>query len=91
MRRFALELARDGMIHNVASDAHDHARRPPGWRSELEQAGLGPLAEWLTQEVPAAILSGEETIPPRPAVALPGIRTPRRRWWRGASRLKRAS
>ncbi|MGO9249717.1 MAG: tyrosine-protein phosphatase [Solirubrobacteraceae bacterium] len=91
VRRFSLRLAQDGMIHNVASDAHDHAHRPPGMASELQRAGLGPLAEWLTQEVPAAILSGEETIPPRPAVALPGIRTPRRRWWRGTDRLKRAS
>ena len=91
VRRFALELVRGGMVHNVASDAHDHVRRPPGAISELEQAGLGPLADWLTQEVPAAILSGEETIPPRPAVALPGIRTPRRQWWRGTGRLKRAS
>ncbi len=81
VRRFALGLARDEMVHNVASDAHDHVNRPPGMSSELQQAGLGPLAEWLTQEVPAAILSGDE-IPPRPAVALPGIATPRRPWWR---------
>ena len=81
VRRFALELARDGLIHNVASDAHDHVNRPPGMADELRQAGLGPLTEWLTQEVPAAILGGDE-IPPRPAVALPGIGTPRRRWWR---------
>ncbi len=81
-RRFALGLARDGMIHNVASDAHDDVKRPPGMAAEIEQAGLGPLTEWLTQEVPAAILGGEETIPPRPAVALPGIDASRRRWWR---------
>jgi protein-tyrosine phosphatase len=67
VRRFALELAREQMIHNVASDAHDCERRGPGMASELERAGLGSLADWLTQAVPAAILGGE-TIPPRPAV-----------------------
>jgi protein-tyrosine phosphatase len=90
VRRFALELVRDGMIHNVASDAHDPLHRAPGMESELQQAGLGPLTEWLTQEVPAAILGGDE-IPPRPAVALPGIRKQSRRWWQRMSRLKRAS
>ncbi len=80
-RRFALGLARDGLIHNVASDAHAAVKRPPGMAAEIEHAGLGPLTEWLTEEVPAAILDGEETIPPRPTVALPGIDAPRRRWW----------
>lgn len=90
VRRFAMELARDGMIHNVASDAHDHAHRPPGMASELRQAGLGPLTEWLTQAVPAAILDGDE-IPPRPAAALTiPTKSSRQRWRQGASRLKRA-
>lgn len=82
VRRFALELVREELVHNVASDAHDVERRPPGMMSELEQAGLAPLAGWLTEEVPAAILAGEK-IPPRPAVTLPDIEAPRRRWWRG--------
>jgi protein-tyrosine phosphatase len=82
VRRFALGLARDGLIHNVASDAHDHVQRPPGIAAELEQAGLAPLADWLTREVPAAILSGGE-IPPRPAVDLSvSERSQRRAWWR---------
>jgi protein-tyrosine phosphatase len=81
VRRFALSLAREEMIHNVASDAHDALRRPPGIATELEQAGLQPLAEWLTEQVPAAILSGEE-IPHRPEVELPGIGPARSSWWR---------
>jgi protein-tyrosine phosphatase len=81
VRRFALGLAREGLIHNVASDAHDDVRRPPGTAAELRQAGLEPLTEWLTEQVPAAILSGAE-IPPRPAVELPGIEPARRAWWR---------
>jgi protein-tyrosine phosphatase len=81
VRRFALDLAREGMIHNVSSDAHDHVRRPPGIASELMQAGLGPLTDWLTCAVPAAILGGEK-LPPRPSVPFAGVETARRPWWR---------
>ncbi len=67
-RAYALEMARANLLHNVASDAHDQVKRPPGMVAELRQTELGPLTEWLTQTVPAAILSGDEQIPPRPAV-----------------------
>ncbi len=83
VRRFAFELVRDGMVHNVSSDAHDEQRRPPGVLAELAEAGMGALADWLTRAVPAAILDGGE-IPPRPDVAI-AQRPPagRRRWrWR---------
>jgi len=79
VRRYALELAREGLIHNVTSDAHDSVHRPPGMAKELEQAGLAALADWLTRMVPAAILSGEE-IPPRPAGALEGAQRRHRAW-----------
>jgi protein-tyrosine phosphatase len=80
VQRFARRLAQEELIHNVTSDAHNHEGRPPGIRSELEQSGLGPLADWLTEAVPGAMLAGEE-IPPRPGtVAAP--RGPRGRWWR---------
>jgi protein-tyrosine phosphatase len=81
VRRFALKLAREQLIHNVTSDTHDTVRRPPGVSAELRQAGLEPLEEWLTDQVPAAILSGAE-IPARPEVELPGIAPARRTWWR---------
>jgi protein-tyrosine phosphatase len=81
VRRFALRLAADGLIHNVASDAHDHLNRPPGIADELRRVGLDPLTDWLTRAVPAAILDGAE-IPPRPAEAVVRIAGKRRRWWR---------
>jgi protein-tyrosine phosphatase len=81
VRRFALKMVREQLIHNVTSDAHDPVRRPPGVAAELRQAGLEPLEEWLTEEVPAAILAGAE-IPPRPEVELPEIEPVRRTWWR---------
>jgi protein-tyrosine phosphatase len=80
VRQFALALLESEMVHNVASDAHDHERRAPGIALELERAGYGALREWLTEEVPAAILSGAE-IPPRPATVPPRPR-PRRASWR---------
>lgn len=81
VRRFALELAREQMIHNVASDAHDCRRRPPGISDALAQSGLAPLSEWLTQEVPAALLAGEP-IPPRPSATVSMQGAARRSWWR---------
>lgn len=83
VRRFALELAREQMIHNVASDAHDCARRPPGIAHQLEQAGLGQLSAWLTEEVPGAILA-DQPIPARPAIADARPHSLRRSWWRRA-------
>jgi protein-tyrosine phosphatase len=78
VRSYALELAREGLIHNVTSDAHDSVRRPPGMAGEMRRAGLAALADWLTRAVPEAILDGRE-IPPRPARAIE--RTRRRRGW----------
>jgi protein-tyrosine phosphatase len=75
VRHFAIELVHEGLVHNVASDAHHHEQRPPTMTQELERAGLGPLAGWLTSEVPAAILAGEE-IPARPERGRSGARVP---------------
>jgi protein-tyrosine phosphatase len=79
VRRYALELAHAGLIHNVTSDAHDSVNRPPGLAADLEQAGFANLREWLTEAVPAAILRGGE-IPPLPAGALADAHRRRRRW-----------
>ena len=65
VRRFAKRLLDEGLVHNVASDAHDPFKRRPGMTAELGGAGLQDLAEWLTEAVPAAILDGDE-IPDRP-------------------------
>ncbi len=68
-RDFALWLAREDLLHNVASDAHDALRRAPTTIAPALAAGhLTELGPWLTQEVPAAVLAGA-AIPPRPALA----------------------
>jgi protein-tyrosine phosphatase len=78
VRRFALHMVEQGFVHNVVSDAHDAVNRPPTMTEEIEQAGLGELSDWLTNAVPAAILSGEE-IPACPEVLTTG-QAPARRW-----------
>ena len=80
-KRMALQMLDAGLAHNVASDAHDAVNRPPSIAAEIEASGWGELREWLTLQVPAAILAGAE-IPRRPPVAA----RPRRRllpWRRG--------
>jgi protein-tyrosine phosphatase len=81
VRRFALRLVHEGMAHSVASDAHDETRRPPGMSAQVREAGLGPLADWLTRAVPGAILGGGE-IPPQPALAPPIPKREQRSRWR---------
>jgi protein-tyrosine phosphatase len=82
VRRFAIDLFNQGLVHNVASDAHDCHRRPPGMVDELAHADLGELADWLTRAVPEAILGGTE-IPSRPArLELPETGPHRSHWWR---------
>ena len=81
VKRYALELAREGLIHNVTSDAHDTERRPPGLSGAIEAAGLASLGDWLTHEVPAAILSGG-MIPARPAAVTGAAPRRRRLAWR---------
>jgi protein-tyrosine phosphatase len=81
VRRFARRLLDQGLVHNVASDAHDAVKRPPGMAAELADAGYGSLADWLTRAVPAAILSGEE-IPARPEPAVVREVSRRRVRWR---------
>ena len=69
VRRFSVELLNEGMVHDLASDAHDHDSRTPSLEGALEQAenelpGVTARAEWLTSVAPAAILTGERPPPP---------------------------
>jgi len=82
---FALSMAEQGLIHNVASDAHDCERRPPGIADAMRLAGLEDHVELHTETVPQAILSGGR-LPAMPD----SLRAPDRRrgrLWRRAPRL----
>jgi protein-tyrosine phosphatase len=54
------------LVHVIASDAHDAERRPPRMTEAAAAVGSEPLANWLTEAAPLAILRGER-LPPRPA------------------------
>jgi len=65
VRDYAEGMLEAGLVHSVASDAHDTLRRPPGIAAPLRAAGLGELTELLAHEAPAAILAGDP-LPPAP-------------------------
>jgi len=65
VKRFTEELLARGLVHNVASDAHDATHRSPALRPVLdavvaETPELAPWLGYLTVETPRAILAGEE-------------------------------
>lgn len=69
-RRFVLWMLSKGLVHDVASDAHDHIRRPPALAVGFEHAeadlpGIADQRTWYTRDAPAAILAGRP-LPPRP-------------------------
>jgi protein-tyrosine phosphatase len=74
VRAFTLELLRGGLAHDIASDSHDHLRRPPGigealLAAEAQIAGVAGQLDWFTRLAPAAMLAGEP-LPAKPALAL---------------------
>ena len=76
VRRFTVALLREGLVHVVASDAHDDRQRPPGLTIgfpalESELPGLGAQQRWMTELAPAAILDGEP-LPERPPLPQAG-------------------
>jgi protein-tyrosine phosphatase len=82
VRDFTVHLFRDGLVHNVASDAHDDdiRRAELSWafeRLDGELPGISEQADWFTQAAPAAIVSGT-SLPP-----LPEPPAPKRGWMRG--------
>lgn len=63
VKRFTGELFARGLVHNLASDAHDAQHRSPALRPMLDAAvaaipDLEPWLDYLTVDVPQAILDG---------------------------------
>jgi protein-tyrosine phosphatase len=76
VRRAAHTMLEHGLVHVLASDAHDERHRPPA----LDEALDGPQAEWMTQAAPAAIVEGRP-LPERPPLPHPsGLRARLRAW-----------
>ena len=73
VKRFASHLLQEQLVHNLSSDAHDAAKRPPALRAAF-RAENGPLSDvslqrWLTKSVPTAVLADEPLPPPPPLPA----------------------
>jgi protein-tyrosine phosphatase len=66
VQRSAWSMFEQGLVHVVASDAHDAVRRPPSLHEPLEHAGMGELVATLCEDGPAAILAGERPAPAPP-------------------------
>jgi protein-tyrosine phosphatase len=81
VQEFSFELLERGLVHDVASDAHDHLHRPPRIAAALHSAGvalpeLAAHAPWFTVTAPVAILRGHEP------GDVPHVARPRRGGWR---------
>jgi protein-tyrosine phosphatase len=53
------------LVHLIGSDAHSPGLRAVGLSAAVAAVGDEALARWLTEDVPAAIVAGDE-LPPRP-------------------------
>jgi protein-tyrosine phosphatase len=70
VQRATRTLFERGLVHDVASDAHDIMRRAPGLTAgfrllDRDVPGLLAHMQWYTEAAPAAILAGE-ALPQRP-------------------------
>jgi protein-tyrosine phosphatase len=69
-RQLALRMLAEGLVHDVASDAHDADGRPPALVEGMRAAdddlpGMIEQAPWYLEAAPKAILAGDP-LPPRP-------------------------
>jgi protein-tyrosine phosphatase len=65
-RRAALTMLERGIVHVLASDAHDAVHRPPDLRAVGGSVDAAQV-EWMTQAAPAAIVAGRD-LPERPPI-----------------------
>jgi protein-tyrosine phosphatase len=77
VRVFTVQMLRAGLVHDVASDAHDHIHRPPGLlagfaKMNEEIPGIERHAAWYTVTSPVAILAGNP-LPQAPTLEPPKV------------------
>jgi protein-tyrosine phosphatase len=77
VKKMTDELFRRGLVHNLASDAHDAVHRSPALQPILAKAvaatpGLEPWLRWLTVDVPGAIVAGDPVRGQAPRLELGG-------------------
>jgi protein-tyrosine phosphatase len=75
--RLARALVSEGLAHVIASDAHGPTvpgRMPLSAGVRVARDLVGPRADWMVTDAPAAVIAGEP-LPPTPSTT--------RRKWRG--------
>ena len=71
VRRTAVKMLEAGLVHVLASDAHDAIRRPPDlriadeWLRERYGDEIDEQLAWMTEAAPAALVAGDP-LPERP-------------------------
>ena len=70
VQRCAWAMLEQGLVHVIASDAHDAVKRSPLMREPLEAAGLADVVTLLCEENPGKILAGGRP-PPAPPITPP--------------------
>ena len=71
VRRTATRMLEAGLVHVIASDAHDAVRRPPdlrlaeAWLRDRYGDDVEEQLAWMTDAAPAALVAGEP-LPDRP-------------------------
>src|SRR5436190_4678611 len=75
VRTFTISMLREGLVHDVASDAHDHLHRPPNLVEGFnhvkgELPGIDEHVAWYTVTSPVAILAGNP-LPTAPDMEAP--------------------
>jgi protein-tyrosine phosphatase len=75
VRTYTIAMLRDGLVHDVASDAHDHLHRPPSLVEGFDDVkddlpGIERHAAWYTVTAPVAILAGNP-LPKAPDIEAP--------------------
>lgn len=73
----ARTLLEEELVHLIASDAHAPAIRAIGMSAAVEAVGNPELADWLTRDVPHALVTGAP-LPPRPRAQQGRLRLRRR-------------
>jgi protein-tyrosine phosphatase len=82
VKAVTVAMIEEGLVHNIASDAHDTAGRPPALSGavraiEAEVRGLEGQGSWFVEDAPRAFLAGGNRPTP------PEARRRRRGPWRG--------
>ena len=75
VQRFSRVMFERGLVHDVASDAHDIRKRAPGLTAgfrllDQQLPGVLERMDWFTRDVPTAILE-ERPLPARPQLEPP--------------------